>query len=128
MLSFNYMFLPQQHGGLGMPAISTLYKSTQASKACQLTLSSDKCVQDLAYQQAKKEAQLSRPSLKSHTQANTLLSSHHLSSRHNLMAAAMKQVVNKDNDIRLAHSQSLQKQRKMFCTDTEASLWANLPA
>ena len=60
------MFLPQQHGGLGMPAISTLYKSTRASKACQLMLSSDKFVQDLTYQQVKNKAQLSRPSFKPH--------------------------------------------------------------
>ena len=108
----NRMFLPQQYGGLGMPVISTLYKSTRVSKACQLMLSSDKFVQDLAYQQAKNKAQLSRPSFKPHTQAKTLLPSRHFSSRHNLMTAAKK--LSKDNVIRLTHSQASQNKGRCF--------------
>ena len=85
--------------------------------------SSDKCVQDFAYQQAKnlKEAQLyqdltSKPyTLKQRPSLLYIFSS---SFRQTYLTAVKKYVVNKGNHIRLTHSKSLPKQGEMlyvFC-------------
>ena len=113
--------------GLGLPALSSVYKWLQVSRQCILLMSLDPCVRHLAERNLRGEAELKWHKFKPAVLVHDVLASNPGYSRKVLRMAAVQRVSEEDDESRRKHLVSLEKQGQMLGSVTTdlASLWCS---
>ena len=117
------LYLPKPYGGLGLPAISLLFKKQQISQACQILTSHDPIIRHTATIRTQQEESLQRPKLKPMLAARDALKENPGANGKKVRKRAKTAVVMADAETRLEHAKSLQHQGELFRSveDGEAS-------
>ena len=113
--------------GLGLPALSSVYKWLQVSCQCILLMSLDPCIRHLAERNLRGEAELKRHKFKPAVLVHDVLASNPGYSRKVLRMADVQRVSEEDDESRRKHLVSLEKQGQMLGSVTTdlASLWCS---
>ena len=120
------LYLPKLEGGLGLPAISTIYRKQQASVACLLLTSPDPVVQHTAKVAIRREESLCRPTHRPMLEVREIWKQEPNVSSKSLLKRAKTQIAVDDADRRLEHARSLPHQGQLLraTESAEASKWS----
>ena len=102
------------------------YRKLQVSKACQLLISKDEVVRDLAKNQADKEALSKRSKFGPYKLASDLVSTSESSNKKDIVKSAKGNVMEEDRLMRYNHTTSLEHHGSIYknIDDDAANLWA----
>ena len=120
------LFLPQSHGGLGLPSISGLYKKLQVGRAALLMSSRDRAVQFVLTSSLKKEASSRIMKFKPATIVQQVFANDPGASRKSLSNKSKRCIQMDEVTERLAHATSLKVQGSIFriVERAAASIWS----
>ena len=115
-------------GGLGLPAISTIYRKQQATVASLLLTSPDPIIQHTVKLAISREQNLCRPTHKPMLEVRDMWTADPGASRKSLLKKAKTQVAACDAERRLEHARSLQHQGQLLrATERRAAgMWSSV--
>ena len=121
------LYLPKKNGGLGLPAISTVYKKQQASTASLILTSHDPVVQHAATLAIRREEDLCRPTHRPMLEVRDIWQTDPGANRKSLLKRAKAQVTECDSERRLEHARGLQHQGQLLraTDDKTANIWSS---
>ena len=122
------LYLPRKNGGLNLPNITTLYKKTKVSIACQLLSSRDPITQHISKITIRREESQNRAKFQPSLTAREVMAADPGARRQILTKRSRNRVVAEDAEDRLSHAQSLVVQGQLHhLTDSDgASVWADV--
>ena len=120
------LYLPKKKGGLGLPAISTVYQKQQRSDASLILTSRKPVVQHIAHQTIKREQNLHRPIYRPTLEVRDIWQEDPETNK-TLLKKVKIQATERESKKRLEHARSLQHQGQLMCAteDKAASTFSS---